>query len=79
MGRVISRVLKYWGKERPDMPEGCKERFDIEFLHYVATFNIVKRRRILEKLDKVKKDKVVKIFKTDTDATEYLNGIKFLK
>ena len=76
LGRVISRVLKYWGKERPDMPEGCKERFDIEFLHYVATFNIVKRRRILEKLDRLKSQKVIKIFRTDLDATQYLNHIK---
>jgi adenylate kinase family enzyme len=76
--RVILRVFKYWGKQRPDMPKGCNERFDFEFLHYVAIFNILKRKRILEKLEIVKNKKVVKIFKTDLDATQYLDRLKQL-
>jgi adenylate kinase family enzyme len=74
--RVIFRTFKYLGKERPDMPSGCKERFDIEFLHYVATFNFIKRKRILEKLEALKNEKVVKIFKKDMEATKFLHSIK---
>jgi len=48
--RVITRIWKYHGQVRPDMPEGCPERFDLEFLHYVATFGYVKRPGLLKKL-----------------------------
>lgn len=30
--RVILRTFKYWGKPRPDMADGCPERFDREFI-----------------------------------------------
>lgn len=30
--RVLSRTIRYWGRPRPDMAEGCPERFNWEFL-----------------------------------------------
>ena len=36
---VIRRVIKSYGKTRPDMDEGCPERFDWEFLKWVWKFN----------------------------------------
>ncbi len=35
---VIRRVLRYRGKTRPDMTEGCPEKIDREFLSYVWHF-----------------------------------------
>ena len=57
--RVIKRIFKYYGTVRPDMPQGCEERFNLEFLHYVATFNFKKRQGILEKLNTVKENKKI--------------------
>lgn len=74
--RVIKRVWTFHGKTRPDMTEGCPERLDFEFLHYVATFNLVKRKAILGKLDKVKDQKVLKVFKNDRDAEAFLDYLK---
>ena len=74
--RVLTRTFKYWRKERPDMPTGCKERFDIAFLHYVATFNAIRRKQNLAKLDRFKNNKTVIIFKNDTEADTFLNTIK---
>ncbi len=48
--RIMKRVWKYRGRERPDMPPGCRERFDWNFFHYVATFNLLRRKRLLSKL-----------------------------
>jgi len=73
--RVIKRILKYHGKERPDMPQGCKERFDLEFLHYVATFNSKNRKEILEKLNLIKNEKKVYVLKTDRAADLCLGQI----
>ncbi len=33
--RLVKRIWTYRGRSRPDMPEGCPERFDFAFLLYV--------------------------------------------
>ncbi|PZR01095.1 MAG: hypothetical protein DI533_08745 [Cereibacter sphaeroides] len=29
---ILRRILRYWGRSRPDMTPGCPERFDLDFL-----------------------------------------------
>jgi len=41
--RVARRTLRYYGQSRPDLPEGCPERFSLEFIHYILSSN--KRQR----------------------------------
>jgi hypothetical protein len=38
MRRVLLRTLIGYGRTRLDLPEGCPERFDLEFLRYVWDF-----------------------------------------
>lgn len=40
---VLKRILTTYGTVRPDMGEGCPERFDWEFLKWVWNFNRNKR------------------------------------
>lgn len=75
LGRVVKRTFSHWHKVRPDMPEGCKERFDLEFLHYVATFNIIRRKKLLEMVDHVKQSKNVVIIRNAKQGKEYLNSL----
>lgn len=70
--RVIKRIIKFHGRVRPDMPEGCKERFDWDFLHYVTIYNISRRKSILKKINSVAEDKDIRILKSDSDTAEYL-------
>ena len=70
--RVIKRVVIDLGKKRSDMAPGCKEEFDLEFLHFVLTFNSKNRKKILKKLDSVKENKKVYIFKSDKQADLFL-------
>jgi len=37
--RVLRRVLRYRGRTRPDMTDGCPERFDLEFFRYILFWN----------------------------------------
>lgn len=37
--RVFLRAWRWRGQVRPDMPEGCPERFDPAFFWYVANWN----------------------------------------
>lgn len=42
---VLKRVITTYGTVRPDMAEGCPERFDFEFLKWVWNFNKNKREK----------------------------------
>ena len=35
---AISRIVKGYGKARPEMAEGCPERIDLDFLRYIWNF-----------------------------------------
>ena len=39
VARLLRRIWKYRGHSRPDMPEGCPERFDFAFLWYLIRWN----------------------------------------
>ena len=77
--RVIIRIFKYHGVTRSDMANGCKEQFDLEFLHYVLTFNSKFRKVIKQKLNLVKEEKKVCVFKTDKQADKFLAQISGVK
>lgn len=36
---MLQRVLGHYGKVRPDMSDGCPERFDWEFIKWIWNFN----------------------------------------
>lgn len=36
--RILKRVVIYYGKNRPDMAEGCNERFDWDFIKWVWNY-----------------------------------------
>ena len=70
--RVIIRIFKYHGVARSDMANGCKEQFNLEFLHFVLTFNSKNRKRFIQKLNLIKDEKKVLVFKTDKQADKFL-------
>ena len=46
--RAVTRMIKYQGKSRPDMAEGCPERFDWWFLKWVVSYGKVRRLAALD-------------------------------
>ena len=77
--RVIIRIFKYHGVTRSDMANGCKEQFNLEFLHFVLTFNSKFKKGIIQKLNLVKDEKKVCVFKTDKQADKFLAQISEFK
>ena len=77
--RVMGRMWKYHGKVRPDMPEGCKERFDLDFIHYVATYNLLRRKSLLIKLKELSREKKIFQIKNNKDIKTFLDNIKITK
>jgi len=73
--RVLKRTYDFYGKTRPDMPNNCPERLDFPFLHYVATYNIKRGKKISKKLKSLKNTKNVFIFKNDAQTASFLEKI----
>lgn len=48
--RLLRRIWKYRGQSRPDMTEGCPERFDLAFLFYLMRWNSGPRIRTEKQL-----------------------------
>ena len=71
---VAKRILTTYGTVRPDMGEGCPERFDLEFLKWVWNFNKNKRRNYMKMLSELK-DKQVIILKNRRAVKKYLNNL----
>jgi adenylate kinase family enzyme len=72
--RVLKRIIFNYGRPRPDINEGCKERFDWEFLVYVFRFNAVKRPKILKQVSNFINLKQVFILNSDKKIDLFLNG-----
>lgn len=73
--RITKRIIKYHGERRPDMPEGCNERFDLDFYHYVATYNLLRRKRLLQMVKDMSSEKSVKILRNDREVDAYLSSL----
>lgn len=71
---VVRRVLGSLGKTRPDMAEGCPERFDLEFLKFVWNFRKKKRANILTFLEGANAE--IHIFRSRKEAKRYLDGME---
>lgn len=71
--RVIKRIIKYRGKVRPDMPQGCPERFDLDFLHYVLVFNLIRKKSILKKIMAVTNEKLTLV---DSDPKKIIDNLR---
>ncbi len=73
--RVLKRMISNYKKSRMDMPDGCPERLDFEFLKYVAFFNKIKRPNILIKLNAVKKEKQVFVLKNQKENETFISNL----
>ena len=68
---VLKRIITTYGTVRPDMGEGCPERFSLEFLVWVWNFNKNKRENIYNLLNQ-HPDKEVHILKNRRSVRKFL-------
>lgn len=45
--RIVKRWFHLRGRVRPDMGDGCPEKIDAEFIHWVATFRRLQRPNVV--------------------------------
>jgi len=50
VARVLGRIVRHWGRTRPELPPGCPERFDAAFLLWVWGYPQRSRPKLLTEL-----------------------------
>ncbi|MCY8466948.1 DNA topology modulation protein [Bacillus atrophaeus] len=73
--RAFKRILQYRNKTRPDMGEGCEERFDLEFFKWIWNYPKTKRPEILKRLEQLSKDKQVIILKSPKEVQNFFKKV----
>ena len=59
MWRITKRTAMYYGRSRPDMAEGCVERFNMEFLIWVWTYKNRSLKRVMADLSNARGKRIV--------------------
>lgn len=72
--RILKRVVLYRPGSRPDMAEGCHERFNWEFLKWVWDYPHRSKPKVEKLLEKYQGEKKVIRLKSKREAEEFLAG-----
>ncbi len=73
--RVLLRLWQTRGRTRPDMAEGCIERFSFHFLHYVFFYNKTRRPGILRKLNQLSSKQTVFRLRTQREIDHFIAAL----
>jgi adenylate kinase family enzyme len=73
--RVLKRALKYRDGSRPDMAEGCREKFNLEFLLWIWNYPKRARPKIVELLERHSEDKRIVRLHSDAEVEHFFGGL----
>lgn len=71
--RVFRRWLRFAGRSRPEMPEGCPERLTLEFLLWIWQYPVRRRPGILRRLAAVDGARLI-VLRNQADIDRFLAG-----
>ncbi|MFC7319985.1 DNA topology modulation protein [Halobacillus campisalis] len=74
--RAFKRVLQYRNKTRPDIGEGCEERFNLDFFKWIWDYPKTKRPEIQGRLEQFSEDKQVIILKSPKEVQLFLEKMQ---
>ena len=77
--RVIKRVLLYRNKNRPDMAEGCAEKFDWEFIKWTWNYPQRSKPKVEERLKRFGRGKTIIRLKSNKDIENFFVNLKSSK
>ncbi|MFL6374604.1 MAG: hypothetical protein ACJ73D_08070 [Pyrinomonadaceae bacterium] len=73
MWRILTRTVRYYGRGRPDMAEGCVEKFDLEFIAWVWTYKNRSLKRVMNDLSNAGGKRIV-ILRSTRDVENFLRN-----
>ena len=75
MRGILVPTATSFGRVRPEMSEGCPEKIDFKFFHYVWTFREKQRPRLLEYFRGLRPDQSLICFTDRAQADDYLGEL----
>ena len=75
MWGILSRIAKSYGEVRPEMANGCPEKIDFEFFHYVWAFRAQQRPALLKYFEGLRPDQPLVSFTRRSQADRYLADV----
>lgn len=73
MYRILKRTIVYRRQSRPDMAEGCNERFDWNFIKWVWNYPHRAKSRIMVEIEGLREKRVI-VLKSKREVTEFLTN-----
>lgn len=70
--RVLKRTLRYYGATRPEMPEGCPERFDLAFMAWIWNYPSRSRKKVLSLIQESGDTKNIIRLRSNGDIESFL-------
>lgn len=70
--RVVRRWLRYRGRARPDMAEGCNERLTLEFVRWIWQYPGTRRPGILAKLAALRHGQRAIVLRSAAEVEQFL-------
>ena len=72
---ILTRIISSYGRVRPEMAEGCPEKIDFEFFHYVWTHRDRQRPKLLTFFEGLRPDQTFVSFTERAQADRYLANV----
>lgn len=72
--RIIWRSVRYRGRSRPDMAEGCPERLTWEFVRWVWGYPRTRRPGVLKKLGELREGQKVYVLRSRREVRRFLEA-----
>ena len=74
--RILKRMMTGFGRVRPDMGDGCREKLDWSFVRFVWQYRKVRRPRILTALDEyVPEDHIIRLI-SSLEVDQFVRQLK---
>ena len=73
--RILMRSIKGYGRQPPDLPEGCPETFDLGVLRFAWEFPAVSRPQIASAIERVGRHLRVFRLRNDRDVSELYRAL----
>jgi adenylate kinase family enzyme len=75
MTGILTRIATTYGQVRPEMAEGCPEKIDFAFFHYVWTYRKRQRPKLLKYFEGLRPDQTFVCFTERMQADRYLANL----
>ncbi|HEX7316793.1 MAG TPA: DNA topology modulation protein [Pyrinomonadaceae bacterium] len=73
--RALKRWLMYRDARRPDMAEGCGEKFDLKFLDWIWNYPSRSRPKVLARIEEHARDKQVITLRSSDEVEKFLTEV----